>query len=159
MRKTIIFLSCLVLMSAYAQSPIFSVTGSFYSLRLERELNFYAATHPLYPTNHFYVGATKLNQTNMLEGLVYWKEEGLLLSYTELNADASHDIFAWQGHEWKLGRDTVGTPDEINGSDYLITAQQWHDWVNQCVSKGKLYVVLTADAQRIFPNTKSKSSQ
>src|SRR5580692_4062150 len=138
MKETLIWLLFSIgLIPAYAQSPPLGINGNFCSPRIERELNYYVAANPLYSTNHFYVGAIKMDHTNMVEGLVYWKDNGILLSYNELPANASHDIFAWQGHSWRLGQDTVDTPEEINGSDYVITTHQWHDWVNQCISKGK----------------------
>lgn len=125
--------------------------SDFRSQRIERELNFYVAAHPLHATNHFYVGATKLDHGKLVEAIVYWKEERTLLPYSELNADATHDIFAWQGHESKLDRDTVDTPDEIGTSNYLETHKQWTIWVEQCISNGKLYCVMRTDAQRSFP--------
>jgi hypothetical protein len=127
------------------------ITASqFRSERIKRELDFYVATHLLHPVNHFYVGATKVDHGRLNEALVYWKEERLLLPYTELNADASHDIFAWQGHELKLDRDTVDTPDEIAGSDYLITHRQWVGLMEECISMGKLYCVFAKDAEGRF---------
>jgi hypothetical protein len=125
--------------------------SDFQSPRLERELNFYIAAHPSHATNHFYVGATKLDHGQLIEALVYWKEERILLPYTELEADAPHDVFAWQGHELKLDRDTVDAPEDIAGSTYLVTHRQWAEWAEQCISKGKPYCVLATDAHRAFP--------
>lgn len=127
-------------------------TGNFYSPRVARELNYYVANYSLYPTNHFSVVAIELDHTNLASGLVFWKEDELLLRYDELVTNATHDAEAWQpDSEWKLGRDTVKTRDEIGGSDYLITDSDWHHWVNQCTHKGKRYVVLKVDAMRMFP--------
>jgi hypothetical protein len=127
-----------------------TVRSEFQSGRIERELNFYVATHPLYPINHFYVGATKLDHGQLLQALVYWKEERVLLDYNELEAGSSRDIFAWGPHEAKLNRDTVDKPEEVAGSNYLMTHREWVDLMEHCVSNGKLYCVSAADAQRMF---------
>jgi hypothetical protein len=130
-------------------------TGNFYSPRIVRELNYYVAHNSSYPTNHFCVVATELDHTNMVSGFVFWEEDQLLVDYDELVTDAIHDGWAWPDRGWKLGRDTVKTEDEINGSDYLITDSDWHHWVNQCTRKGKRYVVLKGDAMRMFPDAAS----
>jgi hypothetical protein len=150
MKWTFLSLLGLILVTGCA-SQYGHISGNFNAPRIEGELNYLVACRPLYPTNHFYAGASTLDGANMLEGFVYWKEERILLLYDELVPDAPYDIEAWPNRHWKLGRDTVKTSEEINGSDYLITDANWHDWVNQCISKGKQYVVLRDDARRRFP--------
>lgn len=130
------------------------VTGSdFRSRRIERELNFYVAHFSTYPTNHFYVGVTKVDRGELVNALVYWKEARTLLPYGELADDAPDgtEIFAWQGHHLKLGRDTVDTGEDIGGSTYLETHRQWVDWMEQCIAKGKLYVVTSNEAVKLYP--------
>lgn len=137
-----------------ADEKLLHVTGSdFRSQRIERELNFYVANFSTYPTNHFYVGATEVDRGELVEALVYWKEARVLLPYGELAADAPNgtEIFAWQGHHLKLGRDTVDTGEDIGGSTYLETHRQWVDWMEQCIAKGKLYVVTTNEAVKLYP--------
>lgn len=149
---------CLFLFSGCADH-YGNIRGDFYAPRVERELNFYVATHPFYSTNHFFVGALVLQGTNMDSGMVYWKEGNMLLPYDELRPDATEDIFAWQHRALKLGRDTVNSEADLNGSTYMITTANWHDWVNQCSSKGKRYIVLRSDAGRMFPNAVSESDE
>ena len=158
-RITITFLFCLVVATGCStdianvstDNETYNFTGGFYSPRIVRELNYYVANYSSYSTNHFYVVATELDRTNMLEGLVYWNEEREIELYDELYTNATVDAQAWRNRHWKLGRDTVETRDEINGSDYLITSSDWRDWTNQCLSKGQHYVVLKTNAQRMFP--------
>jgi hypothetical protein len=149
--KKMILLSFAMLTGCVHDEPSRVVASDFQSRRIERELNFYVATHPSHATNHFYVGATRVNHGQLIEAFIYWKEERILLPYTELEVDASHDAFAWQGHELKLGRDTVDTPEDIAGSTYLQTHRQWAEWVEQCIAKGRAYTVMVTDARRAFP--------
>src|SRR5262245_42732381 len=101
------------------------VASDFRSPKIEGELKFYVANFSTHPTNHFYVGATKLDRGQLVAALVYWKEPRILMRYGELADDAPEgaEIFAWQGHHLKLGRDTVDTPEDGE----------------QCISKGKMY--------------------
>lgn len=135
---------------------IMHVVGSdFRSPKIERELKFYVANFSTYQTNHFYVGPTELDHGQLVKALVYWKEPRILMDYGELTDDAPEgtEIFAWQGHHLKLGRDTVDTGEDIGGSTYLETHRQWVDWMEQCISKGKQYVVTLDAATNAFPNT------
>jgi len=125
---------------------------SFTLPRIDRELNFYVAIHPLHTTNHFYVYQTDFRRGEPRRATVYWKEERTLLSYAELEADATHDIFAWAGHDVKLDRDTVDTPDEIGGSNYLETHREWVDSVERCITKGKEFTFTKANAEHLFQN-------
>lgn len=150
--KSVFILALGLMLTSGCADPNGTVTGKFYDPRIERELKYYIATHPLYSTNHFYVGAMQLQGTNMVSGIAYWKEENILLPYDALNADATDDIFAWPGEALKLGRDTVKSYKDLNGSTYLITEDNWHDWVRQCMAKGKRYTVSLTDARKRFPN-------
>ena len=77
------------------------------------------------------------------------------MPYGELADDAPEgaEIFAWQGHHLKLGRDTVDTGEDVGDSTYLEPHRQWLEWMEQCISKGKLYVVTLDAATNAFPNT------
>jgi hypothetical protein len=129
------------------------VASNARSQKIERALKFYVANFSTHATNHFYVGATKLDGAEPLAALVYWKEPRLLMDYGELADDASDraQIFALK-HPLKLDRDTVDTAEEIAGSTYLETHHQWIDQMEQCISKGNLYVVTLDEATNRFPN-------
>jgi hypothetical protein len=86
---------------------------------------------------------------------VYWKEERILLEYAELEADAPRgtEIQAFH-HNLKLDRDTVDTPDDIDGSTYLETHATWVDWMEACLSRGREYVITLEEARRLSPKVK-----
>lgn len=130
------------------------VTSSARSQKVERALKFYVANFSTHATNHFYVGATKLDGAETLAALVYWKEPRLLMDYAELADDASDraQIFALN-HPLKLDRDTVDTPEDIAGSTYLVTHREWVNSSEQCISKGRLYAITLDEATNLFPNT------
>lgn len=148
--KSLIVASLVMLLAGCAQQKLV-ITSAFHSPRIERELNYYVANFSAHETNHFYVGATKLEHSELIQALVYWKEERILLDYRELEPDAQHDSFSWGPHELKLDRDTVDTQEEVGTSDYLETHRTWVDWMEQCIRKGKPYCVLATDARRMFP--------
>jgi hypothetical protein len=144
------------LLAGCAQDNVAHVVSSkFQSPRIERELKYYVANYSTNATNHFYVGATRVNDGELDEAFVYWKEEQTLLSYGELKKDApdDDDAEAWgPPFGLKLGRDTVDTPEDLDGSTYLVTHRQWVDWMEQCIYKGKLHVVTLNEATNFFPN-------
>jgi hypothetical protein len=104
--------------------------------------------------NHFYVGAVKPRR-GWNDALVYWSEERTILDYSELRADAPKgaEIEALN-HPLRLDRDTVDTEDDIAGSNYLITHRLWVDWMEQCLSRGREYVVKLDEAKRLYPKKK-----
>jgi hypothetical protein len=46
---------------------------------------------------------------------------------------------------------TVDTPEDIAGSTYVETDRQWVDWMEQCVAKGRLYVITLDGATNLYP--------
>jgi hypothetical protein len=131
------------------------VNSEFESPRLERSLNFFVAHYSSHATNRFYVGPIKIHEGMLVEALVYWKEERTLLTYTELIKGAP-DSFAWHGHALKLDRDTVDTGADIAGSTYLVTHRMWIEWMEQCISIGKLHKVTRKAARQAFPDSDKK---
>lgn len=155
MRTIIFILMLFVANSLHAGNTLIHVVASnFRSHSITRCLDFFVAHHPDYATNHFYVGAVVIDHGKLVRALVYWKEERTLLDYTELNADAPKgtEIEAWHrgGLGLKLDRDTVDTEDDIGGSNYLVTHRVWVGWMEQCITKGKLYCILLSDARHSF---------
>jgi Lysozyme inhibitor LprI len=124
----------------------------FHSKRLLSELEFYVARYSTFETNHFYVGATELNGTNLVKALVYWNEPRILMEYREPNNNAQKgaESFPWRGFHLKLGRDTADIPEDMNGSTY--TSDQWVEWMEECVYNGKPFVVTLNKATNAFPN-------
>jgi hypothetical protein len=138
-----------------ADYGIHVTSSDFHSRKIDRELKFYVANFSTHATNHFYIGATELDHGNLVKAMVYWKEPRILMDYGELSDTEPEgaEIFAWQGMHLKLGRDTVDTPEDIACSTYLETHRQWVDWMEECVYKGKLYIVTLDAATNAFPNT------
>jgi hypothetical protein len=154
MRTIIFILVLLITNKLHAGESAMHVIGSdFHSQSITRCLDYYVAEYSQHATNHFYVGALKIDHGQLVRALVYWKEEQTLLDYGELAVDAPKgaEVFAWE-HQLKLGRDTVDTPEDIGGSTYLVTHRDWVDWMDQCISNGRPYCVLRSDARRLFPH-------
>ena len=77
--------------------PLYTAAPGFNLPRIERELNFYVATHSLRATNHFFAYPTEFQHGEPIRAMVYWKEERTLLPYNELEPDSMHDVLAWRG--------------------------------------------------------------
>jgi len=154
--RTAIILLPLLFVGCLHEKPLSVKTGTYKAPRLQRELNFFVSNYSSHETNHFYVGPTEVSHGKLISAWVYWKEERTLLTYAEPDSDTPEgaEAFAWTHHfDLKLDRDTVDTPDDINGSTYLETHRQWVDWMEQCVKKGKSYCVLKTAARKIFPKS------
>lgn len=57
-------------------------------------------------------------------------------------------------HPLRLDRDTVDMEDDIAGSNYLVTHRLWVDWMEQCLSRGREYVIRLDEARRLYPKKK-----
>jgi len=157
--RALFLILALSLTGCASQPRLLHVTaGGFRSRWIERELDYYVASFSPHATNHFYVGVTETDHGELVEALVYWSEERTILWYSELDKDAFTDrapgfhpeIMAWH-HELKLDRDTVDTQEDAGSSTYLETHRQWVDWMEQCVTRGKQYVVTKAEAMTRAP--------
>jgi hypothetical protein len=164
MRTLLAFVVLLTGCAHQSQSGVMRVIAADYrSPRIERCLSYWATynaeDYTLHPTNHFYVGATEIRRGELIAALVYWKEERTILFYEGLNdwmPLEGQEVMAWRGGGLKLGRDTVDTIEDIGGSSYLQPHRQWVDWMDQCISKGKLYVIALDEATKMCPNTSTK---
>jgi hypothetical protein len=122
------------------------------SSSIRRCLQYWTANFSTNTINHYFVGAVQ-PEDGFPEALVYWKEERTILDYGGLVADApiGTEIEAWH-NPLRLDLDTVDTPEEIGGSSYLVTHRTWVDWMDQCLSRGREYVILLEEAKRFYPN-------
>ena len=76
------------------------------------------------------------------------------MDYSELAPDPEGaEPLAWH-HDLKLDRDTVDTKDDIGGSTYLVTHRLWVDWMGQCLSRGREYVITLEEARQRSPKRK-----
>src|SRR6185312_13320535 len=102
-------------------------------------------------TNHYFVGAVKPDY-GFIQAFIYWKEERTIIEYCGLSPDAPDGAeFEAFHHELKLYRDTVDTPEDMEGSNYLVTDREWVDWMEGCISHGTEYVIPLEEARRLFP--------
>ncbi len=142
-----LFLPLLLLAGCAAPRPQFD-PGNFRSPGVERCLQYWTAHFSSYAVNHFYVCATDLDQGNLVEALVYWREGGRLLDYTEMPQGA--EAQAWRLRP-KVDRETLLTDEQVSGSNHVVPRRVWQQWVKQCITDGKEYVVTLKNAQAAFP--------
>jgi hypothetical protein len=102
-------------------------------------------------TNHFYVGTLR---GGAFDAFVYWKEERTILEYNELAPEAVRAEAMAFHHDLKLDRDTVDTLDDVGGSTFLVTHHIWLDWMEQCLSHGREYIISLEGARRLSPKRK-----
>ena len=140
------------------EGPLNVISTDFYSKRLVRKLEYYVAFCSTYPTNHFFVKATYLEGTNLVVALIYWKEPRIVWSDTQLsdtspgsNVIDDDEIGEWRAGSLQLGRNTVDTVNDINGSD-SGTLRAWVNAMEQCIYEGKPYVITLNEATNAFPN-------
>jgi hypothetical protein len=155
MNRTIPMLLSVVLLSGCAHERVMHVTGPYPETQwIKRCLYYWTSNFSTNEVNHFYVGAVK-PKGGWNNALVYWSEERTILDYVELAPDAREgaEIEAWH-HPLRLDRDTVDTEDDIAGSNYLITHRLWVDWMEQCLSRGREYVIRLDEARRLCPKKK-----
>lgn len=121
----------------------------FNALWIERDLQYWTACFSVHRTNHFYVGATELDHGRLRRALVYWKEERTIIDVGEPTEDAT-ECMTWH-HPLKLDRDTVDTADDVAGSTFLEPHRVWVTWMEECISRGRPYVVALDEARRRYP--------
>jgi len=92
-------------------------------------------------TNHFCVVGYEWPDGN-LQVWVNWKEEktNILWDGSEYR-DMREAGLTTARRNLKLGRDTVETVDDINGSTYLVTHARWHSIADDCAAHGEKYVI------------------
>jgi len=128
-----------------------SAPAAFRSPGIERCLQYWTATFSEQATNHFYVCATEVDRGELVEALVYWREGGRLLAYSEVSKSA--EAQAWR-HRPKVDRDTVPTDERLSGGNDLVPHRVWMRWMEQCITSGKQYVVTLKEARQSFPKPK-----
>lgn len=122
--------------------------ADFRSTGIERCLQYWTANFSSYAINHFYVCATELDRGELVQALVYWREGGRLLDYAEVPQGA--EAQAWRLRP-KVDREAVMTDEKISNSNHVVPHRVWQQWVTQCITDGKSYVVPLQQAQEAFP--------
>jgi len=92
-------------------------------------------------TNHFCVVGYEYSATEN-DVWVHWTEEQRLLLWRD-NSDPElrEKGLVSAKSNLKLDKDTVQTPDEINGSSYLVTRAWWQAVAKDCSQHGRSYTV------------------
>jgi hypothetical protein len=125
--------------------------ADFRSPGIERCLLYWTANFSPHATNHFYTCATELDRGDLVEALVYWREAGRLLDYAEVPQGA--EAQAWRLRP-KVDREAILSDEKISGSNHVVPRSVWRQWVRQCITDGKEYVVPLKQAQAAFPKPK-----
>ena len=126
--------------------------ANFNSPGIERCLQYWTAHFSLHATNHFYVCATEVYQGELVGALVYWREGGRILDYSEVPKGAEPQ--AWRLRP-KVDRTSVPTDERISGSNDLVPHRVWVRWMKRCIDNGKEYVVTLQEAKAAFPASKA----
>jgi hypothetical protein len=134
----------------HSKAPRFD-PAAFTSPGIERSLEYWTATYSLHGTNHFYVCATELDRGALVRALVYWREEGRILDYLEEPRGA--EAAAWRLRPM-VDRDAVMSDEKISISNHLVSHRVWVDWMKQCITSGREYVVTLKEAKVVFPRPK-----
>lgn len=152
MRRLILLIP---LLAGCAQPRPASDAVDFNSPNLERCLQYWTANYSSHPVNHFYVCATDLDQGDLVEALVYWREAGRLLDYVEVPRGA--EAQAWRLRP-KVDREALATDEDVSNSNHVVPRRVWLRWINQCITDGKAYVVPLKQAREVFPKLKPPRS-
>jgi hypothetical protein len=144
------------LLTGCAHENLLHVTGPYPdSPTIRRCLEYWTSNFSTNAVNHYYVGAVKpYGPEDIVQAFIYWKEERTLIEYCGLNSDVPKGMESFAFHDdLQLDRDTVDTPEEIDGSTYLVTLPDWVDWMEGCLSHGREYVIPLDEARRLSPKT------
>jgi hypothetical protein len=152
--RTLLLLILFLTGCAHPQAPQ-NAPATFHSPGIERSLQYWTVQFSQHATNHFYVYATEVDRGDLVEALVYWREGGRLLDYSEVHKGA--EAQAWRRRP-KVDRDTVLTDEKVSDSNDLVPHRVWVRWMQQCIAGGKEYVVTLKAARRTHPNPKGPVS-
>jgi hypothetical protein len=101
------------------------------------------------PTNHFFVGAIRVNKGELAEALVYWKEKRTLCLYYarddyEGYRDRSYESW-WS--TWPLNSGTIdpGETSDACGRGAPLQLDYWAKCVAECLQKGQVYTFVAGE--------------
>jgi hypothetical protein len=138
-----------------AHERLMHVSGPYPdSPSIKRCLQYWTSNYSTNAINHFYAGAAHLTDRSNV-ALVYWKEERTIIEFSDIGADAPKgaEKEAWI-QDLRLDRDTVDTLEDVGGSNYLVPHRTWVDWMEQCLSRGREFIIPLGDARRLYPKEK-----
>jgi hypothetical protein len=103
--------------------------------------NLVAAYRKNHRTNRFCVVGYQWKSGNVHVWVLWREEERQLLWGGALDPDSRAKSLIGVNRSLKLGKDTVKTDNDINGSTYLVTEQWWHAVADDCMKHGEKYVI------------------
>jgi hypothetical protein len=136
------------------QRPVPFDPASFQSPGIERCLQYWTASYSLHATNHFYVCATEVDRGDLVRALVYWREGGRILDYLEVTQGA--EAQAWRLRP-KVDRSAVLTDERISISNDVVPHRVWVRWMQQCITRGREYVVTLQEAKASYSKSKRRA--
>jgi hypothetical protein len=110
-------------------------------------------------SNHFCVVGYQWpdGYTNVL---VLWQEEERLILWDgALTPGTRAGSLIAVRRDWKLGKDTVKTVNDINGSTYIETEQWWHAVADECMKHGEKYVIKPFKVKSAKPPADQSANQ
>jgi hypothetical protein len=125
--------------------------ASFHSPGIERALQYWTANYSGHPANHFFVYATEVDEGELVRALVYWREGGRILDYSEEPKGAEPN--SWRLRP-KVDRNALYSDEKVSGSNDVVPHQVWMRWMRECIDEGKEYVISLKDAKAAFPESK-----
>ncbi|MGO4279666.1 hypothetical protein SAMN05216321_102376 [Cupriavidus sp. OV038] len=140
-------------LSTQAAGPLPPGIAEVASSRIKVSTNPYYR-QPLHAMKHVLLSSGKNGRTNRFCAVGYKWPDGT--SQAWVLWDEEQTLMLWRGNLYrdmrdigltaanrtlKLGRDTVPTPDDINGSTYLVTEAWWRAVANDCRKHGEKYVI------------------
>ena len=96
--------------------------ANFYAPNLERALKYWTANHSIQPANHFFVYATELDRGELVSALVYWREGGRILDYSEEPQGA--EPRAWRLRP-KIDRNAVRSDEQLSAGNDVVPHEVW----------------------------------
>lgn len=125
----------------------------WFSIRLPRVFECLVLNRAQVDINHFFASSVdvksscKAKQAQdgcLREGkmmpLIYWQEEKEIILFEPQEKEAPYTDLLHSRRTWKLGRDTVKTIEQIHGSSYLETENDWQQQRKKTL-KGKTYTI------------------
>jgi hypothetical protein len=110
-------------------------------------------------TNHFCVVGYRWPDGYLNVWALWKEEEELLLWDGALDPDSRAESLTGVSRDLKLGRDTVKTDNDINGSTYLVTEQWWHAVADDCMKHGEKYVIKPFKVKSAKPPADQSANQ
>ena len=147
----VMFLLVPLLAGCAHQRPAQFNPASFDSPGIERSLQYWTANNSHSPSNHYYVYATDMDRGELVSALVYWREGGRILVYSE--EPQGSEPKAWRLRP-KVDRNTVSSDESVTGANEVVPHGMWVRWMKDCIDHGKEYAVNLSAAQEAFPAPK-----